>query len=127
MSGFYDTAVVCVLAVHLAWILWIVFGALWTRGRPWWTAFHLASLVWGILVETTPWPCPLTLAEQFFQRRAGVTPYRGSFLLHTLNQTVYPNLSVALLTVCGVGVCAANLAIYAWRYWRWHRRKRRSG
>ena len=51
------------LAIHLAWILWVIFGVFWTRGRPWLTAFHLASLGWGILVEIGPWPCPLTLFE----------------------------------------------------------------
>jgi hypothetical protein len=116
MSGFYDTAVVLVLALHLVWILWVIFGAFWTRGRPWWTAFHLASLLWGIAVEIGPWPCPLTMAEQSLQRAAGAAPYRGSFLLHYLGVVVYPDISVRLLTIGGVAVCAANLAIYAWRY-----------
>lgn len=123
MSGLYDTVVVCVLALHLAWILWVIFGTLWTRGRPGLTAFHIASLVWGIVVETGPWACPLTMAEQFFQRQAGTTPYRGSFLLHYLGAIVYPDLSVELLTICGVIVCAANLGVYCWRYWVWRRAK----
>ncbi|MGB7134511.1 MAG: DUF2784 family protein, partial [Acidobacteriaceae bacterium] len=44
-----------VLAIHLTWILFVIFGALVTRGRPWLTGFHLASLVWGIVVEVGPW------------------------------------------------------------------------
>ena len=67
-----NAAVVLVLVVHLAWILWVIFGALWTSGRRGLTAFHIASLVWGIIVEVGPWPCPLTMAEDFFQQRAGV-------------------------------------------------------
>ncbi|MGC1784785.1 MAG: DUF2784 domain-containing protein [Acidobacteriaceae bacterium] len=117
MSQFYDSAVVLVLAIHLAWILWVIFGAFWTRGHRWLTGFHIASLVWGIVVETGPWPCPLTIAEQHFQRLAGIAPYRGSFLLHYLDSIVYPNVSVLLLTICGVAVCAANLAIYSRRWW----------
>ena len=97
MSGFYDTAVVFVLALHLAWILWVILGAFWTRGHRWLTAFHIASLVWGIIVETGPWNCPLTLAEQFFQRKAGMAPYRGSFLIHYLGGIVYPNLPYCCL------------------------------
>lgn len=118
MPAIYDTGVVLVLAFHLAWILWVIFGAIWTAGRRWLTAFHIASLVWGILVEVGPWQCPLTLAEQYLQVRAGTTPYKGSFLLHYLGLIVYPNLSVTLLTVCGVAVCAVNLAIYLRRFWR---------
>ena len=117
MPQFDDTVVVLVLVLHLAWILWVIFGAFWTSGRRWLTAFHLASLLWGIAVEIGPWPCPLTMAEDFFQGRAGHAPYLGSFLLHYVGLIVYPNVSVRLLTVCGVTVCAMNLAIYAGRGW----------
>ena len=117
MPQFADTVVVLVLVLHLAWILWVIFGAFWTSGRRWLTAFHLASLLWGIAVEIGPWPCPLTMAEDFFQGRAGHAPYRGSFLLHYVDLIVYPNVSVRLLVVCGVVVCAINLAVYAGRGW----------
>jgi hypothetical protein len=59
-----------VLVLHLAWIIWAILGALWTRGRPWLTAFHVLSLIWGIIVEVGPWPCPLTLAEQWFEAQS---------------------------------------------------------
>jgi hypothetical protein len=111
----YRIAAVSVLAVHLIWILWVIFGALWTRGHPWWTGFHLGSLVWGIIVETGPWPCPLTMAEQFFEVRAGGTPYEGSFMQHLLEQIVYPDLPYELLTIAAVIVCGFNLLIYARR------------
>lgn len=113
MPQILDSAVIVVLAIHLTWILWVIFGAFFTRGRPWWTAFHIVSLIWGIVVEIGPWPCPLTMAEQFLQRRAGIAPYRGSFLLHYLNRIVYPDISVSLLIACGVGVCVSNLGTYA--------------
>ena len=90
-------------------------------GRRVLTSFHIASLVWGILVEAGPWPCPLTMAELSLQRNAGIAPYRGGFLLHYLGSIVYPDISATLLTVCGVAVCAANLAIYAGRFWRQRR------
>ncbi|HTU50627.1 MAG TPA: DUF2784 domain-containing protein [Acidobacteriaceae bacterium] len=118
-----NAAVVAVLMLHLAWILWVIFGAFWTSGRPWLTAFHIASLVWGILVEIGPWPCPLTMAEEFFQQRAGQVSSGGNFLQHYISSIVYPNVSVTLLIGCGVAVCAANLAIYAWRAFRWIRRR----
>lgn len=114
-AEFDNTAAIVVLVVHLIWILWVIFGAFWTSGRRWLTVFHIASLLWGIAVEIGPWPCPLTLAEDFFQHRAGLASYRGSFLLHSVSSLVYPNVSVTLLTACGVVVCVANLGIYAWR------------
>ncbi|MGA7158562.1 MAG: DUF2784 domain-containing protein [Acidobacteriaceae bacterium] len=113
-----------VVAIHLAWILWVIFGAIWTRGRPWLTAFHIASLVWGIIVETLPVDCPLTLAEQALEARAGLHPFAGSFLLHTLDAIVYPNVSLTLLISCAVAVCALNLGIYAWRLYKFLARPR---
>jgi hypothetical protein len=103
------------LAIHLAWIFWVIFGALCTRRRPWLTAFHLASLVWGIIVEAGPWPCPLTLLEQYFESRARIPSYSGSFLVHYLDAIVYPNLPDALITAFGVTVCSINLLIYLLR------------
>ena len=110
----------CVLLVHLIWILLVIFGALWTRGRPFWTALHIASLIWGVIVEAGPWPCPLTLAEEFFEARAGVEPYQGGFLLHYLDRIVYPDIPGSVLTAAGIAVCAINLAVYIRR---WRRRR----
>jgi hypothetical protein len=111
-------AAIFILSVHLAWIILVIFGALWTRGRPVWTTLHILSLVWGIAVEAGPWPCPLTLAEQYFETGAGLAAYQGSFLLHYLDAIVYPNLPGWAVTLAGVAVCAFNLGIYAWRFRR---------
>jgi hypothetical protein len=86
-----------VLTIHLLWILWVVFGAFWTRGRPLLTALHILSLVWGIVVELSPLPCPLTITEQFFERKVGTEAYAGTFLAHLLDRLVYPSLPEALL------------------------------
>ena len=112
-----QAAATLVLGIHLAWILWVILGALFTRGHPVLTAFHLASLVWGIIVELSSLPCPLTITEQWMETLAGVSPYHGGFLLHCLDATVYPNLSEALLVSIGVAVCVLNLLIYGRRFW----------
>ncbi|MFP5228646.1 MAG: DUF2784 domain-containing protein [Acidobacteriota bacterium] len=101
-----------VLAIHLTWILWVIFGAVWTRGRPWLTAFHLASIVWGVIAEIGPWSCPLTLLEQRLESAGGMHPYAGDCLVHSLDRIVYPNISVRVIIGCAVAVCAANLLIY---------------
>jgi Protein of Unknown function (DUF2784) len=104
-----------VLSIHLAWILFVIAGALVTRGRPRLTALHVGSLIWGIAVETGPWPCPLTMAENAFETRAGIVPDSGGFLVHTLDRIVYPNLPVELITTCAVVVCVLNLGTYGYR------------
>jgi hypothetical protein len=106
---------ILVLFVHLAWIALIIFGAIWTRGRPVWSALHILALLWGIAVEIGPWPCPLTLAEQCFESRAGSAAYHGSFVLHFLDAIVYPNVPDWMITSAGVAVCGVNLGVYGWR------------
>lgn len=106
---------IAILLVHIVWILGVLFGAFFTRGRPVWSAVHILCLIWGIVVEVGPWPCPLTLAEQHFEALAGMQVYQGSFLLHYLDLVVYPNLPWWLVGTVGASLCALNLGIYGWR------------
>jgi uncharacterized protein DUF2784 len=111
-SGFASA----VLGLHLLYILWVIFGALVALHRPALRLFHIACLVWGILVELLPWPCPLTLLENWLEVKAGVEPYHSGFLLHYLDKLVYPDISVIWLTIAGVAVCILNLALYAYSF-----------
>jgi hypothetical protein len=111
----YSALATAVLFLHALFIVWVVFGALLTRSRPILRWLHIVCLVWGILTEVTPWPCLLTLLENWLEQKAGVAPYRGGFLLHYMDKLVYPDISATVLTVSGVLVCAFNLAIYGRR------------
>lgn len=108
-----------VLALHLLWILWVIFGAFWTRGHTLLILFHILSLAWGIIVELSPLDCPLTVAEQVLAQQAGTASYRGAFIAHYLDHLVYPDLPESVLVAAGVIVCAFNLGIYVWRFQRW--------
>ena len=114
----YSALATAVLLLHALFIVWVVFGASLTRSRPILRWLHIVSLIWGILTELLPWPCPLTLLEIWLEKKAGVEPYQGGFLLHYLDKLVYPDISATVLTVAGVLVCAFNLAIYGRRAWR---------
>ena len=120
--NFYSVLAVCVLFLHALFISWVVFGALLTRSRPILRWLHIASLIWGILTELLPWPCPLTLLENWLEGKAGVEPYQGGFLLHYLDKLVYPDISATVLTVAGVLVCVLNLALYGQQMWIARRR-----
>jgi len=111
-SSFYSALAVSVLFLHALFILWVVFGVLLTRSRPILRRLHIGSLVWGVLTELLPWPCPLTLLENWLEAKAGVEPYQGGFLLHYLDKLVYPDISATVLTVAGVIICILNLAFY---------------
>src|SRR5580658_3196078 len=111
------------LSVHVAWILWILFGWLLTRRRLWLRWVHVASLIWGIIVEVGPWPCPLTLLEQWFEARAGEAAYHGSFIIHYLEAWIYPDVPPLLLTWFGPAVCGTIVLIEASWFWQDYWRK----
>ena len=114
MSGLYSALASLVLMLHLLFILWVIFGALLAYSRPRLRWFHIICLLWGVLVELSPWPCPLTVLENWFEVQGGVRLYQGGFLLHYLDATVYPDSSPTLLTMVGVAVCVLNLGLYGW-------------
>ncbi|MBZ5571820.1 MAG: DUF2784 domain-containing protein [Acidobacteriia bacterium] len=106
-----------VLFLHALFVLWVVFGAFLTSSRPVLRRLHIVSLVWVILTELLPWPCPLTVLENWLEARAGVEPYQGGFLLHYLDKLVYPNIPATVLTAAGVLVCLLNLVFYGRQMW----------
>ncbi|MBZ5615876.1 MAG: DUF2784 domain-containing protein [Acidobacteriia bacterium] len=112
-----------VLVLHLLFILWVAFGALFTRRRPLLRWFHITSLIYGSLLEILEWPCPLTPMENWLRGRARIPTYQGGFLLHYLDALVYPDVPQSLLVLCAVAVCLFNLGLYAVRF----RRRRVAG
>jgi len=113
----YSALATCILFVHALFILWVIFGAFLARSRPIPRWLHMGSLVWAILTEVLPWPCPLTLLENWLERRAGIDPYQDGFLLHYLDKLVYPDMPASVLTIAAVIVCGTNLALYARQMW----------
>ncbi len=110
------------LALHLAFIVFVVGGGLlvwrWPPLRPW----HLAAAAWGAFVALTNRICPLTPLENAFLARAGKAGYEGGFIQHYLAPIVYPeNLTPRLQTALGVVVIVLNAAIYG--AWVWRRRR----
>jgi hypothetical protein len=112
LSHTYAALESAALLLHLCWILWILFGWTQTRGRPTLAWVHILSLVWGIAVELGPWPCPLTLVEQWLEARSGATPSNQGFLVHYLDRLVYPDLPEAVVGWTATAICIAILCIY---------------
>jgi Protein of Unknown function (DUF2784) len=85
-----------VLFLHALFIVWVTFGAFLARSGLVLRWLHIASVVWGILIEFLPWPRPLTWLENWLEGKAGIHPYQGGFLLHYLDKLVYPDVSGTL-------------------------------
>jgi hypothetical protein len=99
-----------VLTCHLAFILFVAFGALLALKWRWVPWLQLPAAAWGFYVELSGRICPLTYVENHFRAAAGQGGYSGDFIGHYLLATIYP----AALTRTGAGcqrrgVCVADL------------------
>ncbi len=67
------------MSLHAAYIAWVIFGTFFTRDRP---RLHVATLVYGMIVEIFGFWCLLTALETWLEVRGNLEAYRGAFLLH---------------------------------------------
>ena len=108
-----------VLLLHLAFIAFVVLGALLAVRWPWIAFVHLPAAAWGFFVELTGRECPLTYAENALRMRAGQDGYAESFVEHYLLAVVYPDgLTRDVQLVLAVAVVVVNSAIYGWVFHR---------
>ena len=102
-----------VLVVHLAFVLFVVFGGLLVLRWPKLAWVHVPAAVWAALVEVNGWICPLTPLEVALREAAGEAGYRGDFLQHYLFALLYPEgLTRAMQVGLGGFVVLINAAIY---------------
>src|SRR5438105_15892707 len=81
-----------VIALHFAFLLFIVGGGRLARRYRWLIGPHLVAAAWGVYVEAMPGLiCPLTALENALALRAGAAGYRGSFIAHYLLPVIYPD------------------------------------
>ena len=120
----YALASLLVLAFHLAFVLFIVFGAVLVLRWPRLAWLHLPAAAWGVLVELTGRGCPLTLLENLLRLRAGLDGYAGGFLEHYILWLLYPEgpTRTVQFVLAGI-VLAVNGVLYACI---WRKRSRRT-
>lgn len=116
-----------VLILHLAFVVFVVFGGLLAMVRPWVAAFHVPAVIWVVLLEFRGWICPLTPLEKWLREMAGQAGYEGGFVEHYVMPLLYPpGLTPSMQWLLGAGVAALNLLIYGLLLGR-HRAAARKG
>lgn len=105
--------VTALLVLHVAFIVFVMFGAILVRRRPALAWVHLPAAAWGAAVELGGWTCPLTLLENQTRILAGSTPYTEGFIADHLMRMIYPaGLTPALQAGLGALVVAVNFLLY---------------
>jgi len=112
---FFSFAAAAVLLLHLAFVVFVAFGALPVARWPRLAWLHLPAAAWGFYIEASGRGCPLTALENVLRVRAGFEGYGESFVEHYLLRLIYPgSLTRELQLALAVGVVAINLLLYGW-------------
>lgn len=114
-----------VLLFHLAFILFVVFGALLLRPFPRLIWLHLPAAIWAGLIELIGFTCPLTPLENHLRRLGGERTYSGGFIEHYLLPIIYPpGLTREMQAWLGIAVLVINVVAYALFHYRAKRHER---
>ena len=111
-----------VVAVHFAFVLFVVLGGLLVLRWPKVAYLHIPAAIWGVAIELAGWICPLTPLENSLRTQAGSAGYSGGFVEHYILPILYPSaLTREVQVLLGLAVIAVNLAVYAYIYRTWFR------
>src|SRR3974390_1397680 len=78
------------LAIHAAFVIFVVCGALAVYRYPRVALLHVPAVLWGAYVEFSGRVCPLTPLENRFRSLAGSAGYTEGFLDHYVLALLYP-------------------------------------
>jgi hypothetical protein len=103
-----------VVAVHIAFVAFVVAGGVLAMWRPRMVYLHLAAVAWAIYVEWSGSICPLTPLENSLRAAAGLEAYAGDFVAEYIFPVLYPaGLTRRAQFSVGVGVLVLNAIVYA--------------
>jgi cytochrome c biogenesis protein CcdA len=109
----YATVVGLVVALHFAFIGYVLIGGFlalrWHR-TMW---LHVPAVMWGIAIATNLVDCPLTWAERWARRNAGMAPLPpDGFIAHYITGVIYPAGWVVGVDLTSFALVALSWALY---------------
>ena len=110
---YYSLAANLTFTIHLAFGVFVIFGALIFFVSKKIAFIHIPSVIYGAYIELSHSICPLTYLENWFLKKAGMKSYSSTFIEHYLIPTVYPdNLTAELQFYLGFLLILTNIVIY---------------
>ena len=113
----YQSEVGLVVAVHFAFIGYVVGGgflALRWRRTIW---LHVAAVIWGAAIATKRVDCPLTWLERWARARAGMAPLPpDGFIAHYITGVIYPASWAIGVQLASFAAVAASWVLYLRRH-----------
>ena len=118
----YRIAADLVVLIHLAFVFFVMFGALAALRWPGVLWLHFPAATWGALIEFQGWICPLTPWENRLRTLGGQAGYAGGFIEHYILPLLYPaGLTRTVQLALGAVVLVVNGLLYALVWLKWRR------
>ena len=118
----YRLAADLLLLIHVAFVFFVLFGAVAALRRPRVLWLHFPAAVWGALIEFQGWICPLTPWENRLRTLGGQAGYPGGFMEHYVLPLLYPgSLTRTVQLTLGLVVVVVNVLLYALVWLKWSR------
>jgi hypothetical protein len=112
----YAILVALVVALHFAFIGYVVLGGFLALRWPRTMWLHIPAVLWGIAIGTKRVDCPLTWVERWARARAGMAPLPpDGFIAHYITGVIYPVSWEGAVEVAAFIVVLASWALYFWR------------
>lgn len=119
---FYRILADAIMVVHLAWIIFMLWGFVLTiRGlfhpkffeRWLFRTVHLLGILFVVTLEILGRYCPLTLWENALRTHYNPeTDYPGSFIIKQIEQMIYPDVSPLVVIIPTILLAAFTLAVF---------------
>jgi Protein of Unknown function (DUF2784) len=105
-----------VVFFHFLWILFLFFGALGGKRNIGIKIFHLAGLLFAVILQISGWYCPLTYLEVWLRSKhdSGLI-YTGSFIIYYVEKIVYIEISRYLVMAVAILLVGLNMCLYSKR------------
>ena len=100
--------------LHVAFAIFVVFGALLVVHWPGLMWVHLLAILWAAATLSLDLGCPLTAWEKSCSRRGGVEPYPEGFVAHYIALAGFAESKSHVFHIV-LGACAIvlNVIVYA--------------
>ncbi len=113
------------VGVHLAFIVFVIFGGFLTWRWPKLAWAHVPAFLWGGGIALLGWICPLTYLENDLRALGAAEGYASSFVEKYLLPVIYPELLIGGFPRRGfIAIGLFILALNALIYWRLYKRIR---
>ena len=109
------------ILLHLAWIMFLIFGFVFALIKSRIAFLHVAGLLFTFILNLMGWYCPLTYLENYLRLlHDSRATYTGSFIYNYLDCIIYPDLPEPYIRICAIIFAVLNMVGYAYLAKRSH-------